>query len=49
MIEYINDCGIPKENPCCCRPKINKSCALLLECGDYLLQECGNKILLENG
>lgn len=54
-VPYINSCGMPTTNKCCCEDEINPStpsssntlCGIILECGKHILLECGNKIILK--
>ena len=40
-MEYINGCGVPKDDKCCCRDRhYFRHCPVLLECGMPILQEC---------
>lgn len=38
MIETLNNCGVPIAE------HSNSDCYIKLECGDYILQECGKPI-----
>ena len=44
----IRNCGCCNESDFDNLKTENKRCAILLECGDYILTECNHKILKEH-
>jgi hypothetical protein len=46
-MKRVNDCGCCNESDFDGQHNI-VDCAILLECGDYILTECNSKILKEN-